>query len=103
MNKYYDYQRAVVLPVKELMKQIADKVDFLTFYEDCVKPESNYVDYDVFVSRLVDTWRKFCAEEFFEVNYSTDYVLAVKDSLEDAESVVFVCSKESVKKTEEVA
>lgn len=98
MNKYYDYHRAVVLPVKELMKQIADKVDFLTFYEDCVKPESNYVDYDVFVSRLVDTWRKFCAEEFFEVNYSTDYVL-----LEDAESVVFVCSKESVKKTEEVA
>jgi hypothetical protein len=103
MNKYYDYQRAVVLPVKELIKQIAEKIDGLTFYEECVKPESKYGDYAGFVFRLVETWRKFCSQEFFEVNYSTDYVLAVKDDLDDAESIVFVCSKETVKKPEEVA
>jgi hypothetical protein len=118
MNKYYDYQRAVVLSVKEMIKQIADKVDGFTFYKACVQPnyekskysglacvqtgnkESEYFD---FVSTVVAAWRQFCSQEFFEVNYSTDYVLAVKDSMEDAENVVFVCSKETAMKTEEVA
>ena len=103
MNKYYDYQRAVVLTVKELIKQIVDKADGLAFYEACVQGKHSQSDYSDFVSRVVDAWRQLCSQEFFEVNYSTDYVLAVKDTLDDNESVVFVCSKEIVMKTEEVA
>ena len=117
MNKYYEYQRSVVLSVKEMIKQLADKVDGLTFYKACVQPhekskwsglacghtENKESEYFNFVSAVVAAWRQFCSQEFFQVNYSTDYVLAVKDNMENAENVVFVCSKNTANKPEEVA
>lgn len=103
MMKYYDYRRTIVLTVSDLIKQIADKTTGTSFYSECLQPDFPPAKYSDFVANLVEAWRRFCSEEFFELNYSADYVLAVKDNLDDAESVVFVCSKEAVKKSEEVA